>query len=65
MTVTQNDMIVVKQRRLTKFWLRLKPTPSLVPGDMTLKFGEFYCPWWAKPLDWLYDNTIARLPNRR
>jgi hypothetical protein len=51
----------VRQRRFVKFWLRTRPLPVYVNGNMALQVGEFYCPWWAKPLDWVYDLIFGKV----
>jgi hypothetical protein len=39
---------------LRKWWMRARPIPFEISAEGEVQGAEFYCPLWAKPLDWLH-----------
>ena len=61
---SNEKMVVGTQNRFVKWWLRTRDVPGTIGYDkngMRYATAEFYCPWWAKPLDLLYNLVYGKV----
>lgn len=55
------EMVAItgRTRWQTRWWLKYRTVSSFQTDTGWGGVGEFYCPTWAKPLDWLYSAIFG------
>jgi hypothetical protein len=49
--------MTAKSRLFTKWWMKWREIDKTEAGNPVY---ETYCPWYAKPLDWIYDLIFGK-----